>query len=157
MNSKMHAISQKVSATVLLTFMLINFSKAQDATNKNAPDSNKFTIENCINHLDVGKSEKTAVGYQYWFIPQGMLEDGLTVKMSVVAGGKASHAPHKHAGDEIFYVLQGTAKFYLNGKIITGGPNTTFYCPENSEHGISNAGDQELKYLVIRKYPKTEK
>ena len=63
-----------------------------------------------------------------------------------------------HAGDEIFYVLQVTAKFYLNGKTTTGGPNTTFYCPDDgTEHGISNAGNTELKYLVIRKYVKSEK
>lgn len=75
--------------------------------------------------------------------------------MSVVDPNQATHAPHTHAGDEIFYVLEGTARFYLDGKATTGGANTTFYCPENSEHGISNAGDQELKYLVIRKYVKT--
>jgi len=72
--------------------------------------------------------------------------------MSVVAPQKATHPPHKHIGDEIFYVLEGTAQFFLDGKTTTGGPNTSFYCPENHEHGISNAGTTELKYLVIRKY-----
>lgn len=50
------------------------------------------------------------------------------------------------------FVLEGTASFYLNGKTTTSGAYTSFYCPVGSEHGISNGGDTELKYLVIRKY-----
>ena len=138
-----------LSLVIVLT--LANIVSAQEATKKSS-DSSKFTIENCINHMDKDKATKTAAGYQYWFIPQNFLKDGLTVKMSVVAPKMATHPPHTHAGDEIFYVLEGTAQFFLNGKTVKGGPNTSFYCPENSEHGISNAGDTELKYLVIRKY-----
>ena len=141
---------------MLLTF-LINSTFSQDLNKKKLPEKSRFTIENCINQFNMYKSIKTPVGYQYWFIPQNFLDDGLTVKMSVVGSKQASHAPHKHAGDEIFYILEGKAEFYLNGKTVAGGANTTFYCPENSEHGISNAGKGELKYLVIRKYPKTEK
>jgi quercetin dioxygenase-like cupin family protein len=147
----------KFPFSLLAVFCLFNLVSAQEPLKNTANDANKFTIDNCINKFDMDKSVKTAVGYQYWFIPQGFLEDGLTVKMSVAGPGQATHAPHRHAGDEIFYVLEGTAQFYLNGKTTTGGPNTSFYCPENSEHGISNAGKTELKYLVIRKYPKSEK
>ncbi len=156
-NFNLFAMRQKMSFTLLIVFFLIQLSSAQVAATKNAADANKYTIDNCINQFNLYKSIKTSMGYQYWFIPQGMLDDGLTVKMSVVAGGSANHPPHKHSGDEIFYVLEGTAQFFLNGKTTTGGPNTSFYCPDNSEHGISNAGKTELKYLVIRKYPKGEK
>jgi quercetin dioxygenase-like cupin family protein len=137
---------------LLLLVLTVKFTVAQDQTPKSSADGKKYTIENCINKLDTGKSVKTSVGYQYWFIGQKFLEDGLTVKMSVVAPHQATHAPHKHPGDEIFYVLEGTAQFYLDGKTATGGPYTSFYCPVGSEHGISNAGSTELKYLVIRKY-----
>jgi len=142
----------KLTLTFLLAYSLVNFASAQEATPKALPAENKYTIDNCINRFDSAKSTKTAVGYQYWFIGQKFLEDGLTVKMSVVGPKQATHAPHKHVGDEIFFVLEGTAQFYLDGKTTTGGPNTSFYCPENSEHGISNAGSTEMKYLVIRKY-----
>ena len=147
----------KFTLAVLAIFCLVNLSSAQEAAKGASVDSHPFTIENCINKFDMEKTVKTAVGYQYWFIPQGFLEDGLTVKMSVAGPGQSTHAPHRHAGDEIFYVLEGTAQFYLNGKTTTGGPNTSFYCPDNSEHGISNAGKTELKYLVIRKYLKEVK
>lgn len=142
---------------ILLSLFFVMNSTAQDIAKKEAPGSNKYTIENCINRFNMDKTIKTSVGYQYWFIDQNFLADGQTVKMSVVGPNQATHAAHTHAGDEIFYVLEGTARFFLNGKTTTGGANTTFYCPENSEHGISNAGDKELKYLVIRKYAKTGK
>ena len=142
---------------ILLSTLLVMNTSAQDTAKKAANESGKYTIENCINKFDMDKTVKTSVGYQYWFIDQNFLEDGQTIKMSVVGPNQATHAPHKHAGDEIFYVLEGTAQFYLNGKTTTGGANTTFYCPENSEHGISNASNKELKYLVIRKYAKEAK
>ena len=72
--------------------------------------------------------------------------------MSVVEPGKSTHAPHQHPQDEFFFVLEGTAEFYLDGKTVEVGPYTSLYCPSNSMHGISNAGDTQLKYLVMQKY-----
>jgi len=150
-------MKRKMSLVLLSALFLVNLSTAQETAKKSTPESNKYTLENCINKFNMDKTIKTAVGYQYWFIDQNFLPDGLTVKMSVVGPNQATHAPHKHPGDEVFYVLEGTAQFYLDGKTTTGGPNTTFYCPVGSEHGISNATNKELKYLVIRKYIKEVK
>jgi len=127
----------------LCTFMMLCVSvNAQDKT---------FTIENCVNTFSEDETIPTKVGYQYWFADKDFL-DGRTIKMSVVAPGKSTHAPHKHPEDEFFFVLEGTAKFYLDGKEVTVPPNTSLYCPSNIMHGISNVGDTELKYLVIKKY-----
>lgn len=150
-------MKKSILGTLAAVFLLTNLSFAQETIKTTVSENTKFTIDNCINKFNKKKAVKTAVGYQYWFIPQGFLPDGQTVKLSVVAPRQATHVPHKHAGDEIFYVLEGTAQFYLNGKTVTGGPNTSFYCPDGSEHGISNIGDTELKYLVIRKYVNGEK
>lgn len=142
----------KLALFIAITVALSNLSVAQEKQ-KSTADAKKYTIENCINQFDTAKTVKTSVGYQYWFIAQKFLEDGLTVKMSVVAPHQATHAAHKHEGDEIFFILEGTAQFSIDGKTTTGGAYTSFYCPVGSEHGISNAGSTELKYLVIRKYP----
>lgn len=120
--------------------------------NVRVQDSTKiFTIDNCVNTFDINESDQTKVGYQYWFADKDFL-DGRTLKMSVVEPKKATHPPHRHAEDEFFFVLEGTAEFYLDGKTMTSGPYTSFYCPPNSEHGIRNVGDTDLKYLVIKKY-----
>ena len=135
-------------------FLLSIYFLLTAVTVTKAQEDNKekqYTIDNCVNKFDMSKTVKTSVGYQYWFVDKNFV-DGRTLKMSVVVPREATHAPHKHVEDEFFFVLEGTAKFYLNGESTTGGAYSSFYCPSGSEHGISNAGDTELKYLVIKKY-----
>lgn len=128
-------------------------SYGQDGTLSSSDSKKQFTIENCVNQFSMNNVVKTNVGYQYWFADKEFL-DGRTLKMSVVEPHQATHAPHHHSEDEFFFVLEGTAEFYLDGKTVVCGPYTSFYCPPNSEHGIRNVGDTELKYLVIKKYEK---
>ena len=113
--------------------------------------SKTYTIEDCINQFSMDKTERTKVGYQYWFADKDFI-DGRTLKMSVVGPHSSTHSPHVHKEDEFFFVLEGTAEFYLAGKRKIVKPYTSLYCPSNVEHGISNVGDSELKYLVIKKY-----
>ncbi len=113
----------------------------------------EYTIENCVNQFTMDKAEQTKSGYRYWFADKEFI-DGRTLKLSVVAPNQATHPPHKHEVDEFFFILEGTARFYLDGETVVAGPYTSFYCPSNVAHGISNAGDTELKYLVIKKYPR---
>ncbi len=115
-------------------------------------DSVKYTIGNCINEFTPAKIESTKAGYQYWFVDRDFL-DGRTVKMSVVNPREATHPPHQHSEDEIFFILEGKAEVYLNGETRVIEPYATFYCPPGSQHGIRNMGDSILKYLVIKKYP----
>lgn len=110
----------------------------------------KYNIENCVNEFDLAKATKTKSGYQYWFADKKFTKEN-TLKMSIVEPGKSTHAPHRHPEEEFFYILEGKASFYLDGRTLEAGPNTSLYCPPNSEHGISNAGDKDLKYLVIKK------
>ncbi|MBX2990844.1 MAG: cupin domain-containing protein [Bacteroidetes bacterium] len=135
----------KIFIVVLIVVVAIFRSEPQ------TPPGKSYTINNCVNIFDPAKVESTKVGYQYWFADKKFL-DGRTLKMSVVKPHEATHPPHKHAEDEFFFVLEGTAEFYLDGKTKIAGPYASFYCPSNSEHGIRNIGDTELKYLVIKKY-----
>lgn len=109
------------------------------------------TIEECVNSFNWNDTVGTKVGYQYWFFDKDFI-DGRTLKLSVVAPHSATHEPHKHSEDEFFFVLEGKAEFYLDGKTMTGERYSAFYCPSGSEHGIRNIGDTELHYLVIKKY-----
>ena len=138
---------------LLLVFTMPLSTEAQE--NKESENFTKkvFTIDNCVNQFDMDGTKKTKVGYQYWFADKDFI-DGRTLKMSVVAPHQATHPPHKHEVDEFFFVLEGTAQFYLDGDSVVAGAYASFYCPSNVPHGISNAGDTELKYLVIKKYPK---
>lgn len=132
------------------TIAVLFFQQTFSQETKKEAVSPQYTIENCVNHLDINKATKTKVGYQYWFANKDFTQEN-TLKMSIVEPGKSTHAPHRHPEEEFFYILEGTAEFFLDGKTVTAGPNTSFYCPPNAEHGISNAGKTDLKYLVIKK------
>jgi mannose-6-phosphate isomerase-like protein (cupin superfamily) len=137
-------------------FLILCCSAAQAQTlpeEAGKSDSTKYTIADCINTLSMDKNERTDAGYQYWFADKSFA-DGKTLKLSVVRSHLATHPPHSHPEDEFFFVLEGKAEFFLDGKWTAVGPNTSLYCPSNVEHGIRNAGDTELKYLVIKKYEK---
>jgi quercetin dioxygenase-like cupin family protein len=137
----------------LLLFLIMQISTsllAQENANPNIENKN-WTIDNCVNEFSWEDTIKTNVGYQYWFFDKNFI-DGRTIKMSVVAPNSATHIPHKHSEDEFFFVLEGTAEFYLAGERKSGSKYSAFYCPRNVEHGIRNIGNTELKYLVIKKY-----
>lgn len=136
---------------VLLTCGIASIVSAHEKAEKSEQRARQYTLENVVNRFSMDGIEETEVGYQYWFVDKQFL-DGRTVKMSVVEPGKATHEPHSHAEDEVFFVLEGTAEFYLDGKTTVAGPYASFYCPPNSKHGIRNVGDTVLKYLVIKKY-----
>lgn len=138
----------KPQLVLSLFFLLISY-----ATRAQEPSSpqKKFTMDNCVTPFTFQDTIQTKSGYQFWFADKEFL-DGRTLKMSVVEPQLATHPPHQHEEDEFFFVLEGTAEFYLDGETRTGGPHTSFYCPPYSMHGIRNIGDTQLKYLVIKKY-----
>jgi mannose-6-phosphate isomerase-like protein (cupin superfamily) len=125
--------------------------KAQEG--KNVTTNKVFSLENCISEFSMDRTSPTGVGYQFWFADKDFI-DGRTLKMSVVAPFSATHPPHSHNEDEFFFILEGTAKCYLDGQSKIAKAYSSFYCPSNVEHGISNAGSDTLKYLVIKKYEK---
>lgn len=145
----MKNIKQTVAFLSLLNLSLLSM---QAQIELKTPQQ-KWTIEKCVNQLSMDKVTPTNVGYQYWFADENFL-DGRTIKLNVIIPGKATHESLKYAQDEFFFVLDGTAKFYLNGDSIVSGQYTSFYCPSMVEHGIANAGETELKYLVIKTYQK---
>ena len=140
-----------MKSTLLIMLILLSYVALAQQQNRGVEKSRKFTIENCVNEFSQEKVEPTKVGYQYWFADKDFL-DGRTLKMSVVKPGEATHPPHRHSEDEFFFVLEGKAEFYLDGKTKVVSPYTSLYCPSNQEHGIRNVGDTMLKYLVIKKY-----
>lgn len=137
------------------TFVFIvssHWIHAQSQPGKNeAIDSTKYTIENCITKFSRARIELTEAGRFYWFADKGFA-GGKTLKMSVVKPRLSTHPPHVHLEDEFFFILEGKAELYFKGRWTAVEPYTSLYCPSNVAHGIRNAGDTELKYLVIKKY-----
>jgi len=139
--------------TIYVCLLIVPTASA-GAQNQPSPATRTFDIDRCMNTFATSRIESTKAGYQYWFADRNFL-DGRTLKLSVVRPHQGTHPPHQHVEDEFFFVLEGRAEFFLDGKTRIVEPYTSLYCPPNVMHGIRNAGDSELKYLVIKKYPST--
>jgi len=136
------------AALMVLIPLSVAQAPGQQSTGGDHP---QFSLADCVNEFSSAAVESTAVGYQYWFVDRDFL-DGRTIKMSVVRPHEATHAPHTHGEDEFFVVLEGRAELILEDERRVVGPLTSFYCPPSTMHGIRNAGETDLKYLVIKKY-----
>jgi quercetin dioxygenase-like cupin family protein len=117
-----------------------------------AAPSPAYDLDNSVRTFAKSAVEPTQVGYQYWFFDKAFAQ-GRSIKLSAVGPRLATHPPHRHEGHEFFFVLKGTAEFFLEGRTRVVGAQTALYCPPGSLHGIANAGDDELQYLVIKDYP----
>jgi quercetin dioxygenase-like cupin family protein len=116
-------------------------------------DEASLTIEECVRVFSPDAATKTDRGWQFWFVPTE-ISPTFNFKVTQVSPQSANHPPHQHAEEEIYYVFEGKAEFYLNGKTKTVGPNSTMFCPSGVMHGIANVGASPLRYAVIKaNYP----
>ena len=116
-------------------------------------EQNIYTAENCIREFSQEDVKETKKGWQYWHVAKD-LSPTFNFKISHVGPQSANHPPHTHPEEEIFYILEGTAKFSFNGETKIVGPKSTMFCPSDIPHGIGNAGDKPLTYAVIKaNYP----
>lgn len=54
-----------------------------------------------------------------------------------------------HDADEIFVVLTGDMKFWLDGKTVTVGPGGAIFIPRGSEHSFCVVSDIPARHLTI--------
>jgi XRE family transcriptional regulator, regulator of sulfur utilization len=75
--------------------------------------------------------------------------DELSLHVTTVNPGSASHAPHRHAHEEMFIVKEGTVEALVGGEWKRVGPGSAVFCASNELHGIRNAGTSPATYHVI--------
>lgn len=114
-----------------------------------ADQGSDYNMSTCVSVLDTARVQKNERGWVHWFAPRSLTR-GLNLKMSNVKALQARHAAHSHDAEEIFFVMEGKAEFTLNDEHKFVGANSSLYCPPGVKHGIRNAGDEPLRYLVIR-------
>ena len=57
--------------------------------------------------------------------------------------------PHRHAGPEGFYILDGSIEMVIDGRSQTGGPGFWALAPAGAAHTFGNAGDTPARLLII--------
>lgn len=99
---------------------------------------------------DVNAVHRHATGFLHPFVNADCGSKQLRMHVSAIDPGQAAHPPHQHAGEEIIYLLEGTAEALIGEHWERMDAPTALFCPEYVLHGIRNAGPNPMKYMVIR-------
>jgi mannose-6-phosphate isomerase-like protein (cupin superfamily) len=78
--------------------------------------------------------------------------DELECHVTTLKPGMASHAPHKHANEELIIIREGTVETLVNGEWKRVGPGSVIFNASNVLHGLRNVGDTPAVYHVISWY-----
>ena len=92
-----------------------------------------------------------AFGNEIEFMLSGtQTADSLTVGMAFVPVGNGP-PPHVHySEDELFLILEGEYRIYLNGDWTTVGPGTVVYLPRGSVHTFQVTGDKPGRHWTLQ-------
>lgn len=88
-------------------------------------------------------------GFMKLYVDESIGAKKLRIHLSTLGVHRSPHEPHRHEWEEVFFILEGEAKFTVDGRELKAGPMSAVFIPSGSLHGIENAGDRTLKYLVI--------
>ena len=99
---------------------------------------------------DEARKREHARGFAMPYINAECGAEKLSMHISVIQPGQAAHEPHAHDGEEIMFVLEGRAEIRMGDEIEHVGPNTAVFCPPGVPHGIRNAGETPIRYMIIR-------
>jgi len=76
-------------------------------------------------------------------------KDVLTA-VAVVQPGKAVHRAHRHVEEEYLVLVTGSGKWSLSGKESPAKRGDILYVEPWVYHGLTNAGDEPLVFVVVR-------
>jgi len=99
---------------------------------------------------DESRKREHARGFSMPFVNEACGAEKLALHVSVIHPGQSAHDPHAHDGEEIIFVLEGTAEITMGDERQFAGANTAVFCPPHVLHGIRNAGEIPIRYMIIR-------
>lgn len=74
--------------------------------------------------------------------------------VAVVEPGKAVHRAHRHAQEEYLILVAGSGTWSLAGKEFPARRGDILYAEPWVYHGLTNTGDEQLIFVVVRYNPK---
>lgn len=80
---------------------------------------------------------------------EGNLKLGYSIAHAIVKPGNASLSHRIKTSSEIYYILKGSGRMYVNEESEDVGPSDTIFVPPNATQYIENTGDTDLVFLCI--------
>ena len=92
-----------------------------------------------------------AFGNEIEFMLSGeQTADSLTVGLASVPVGNGPPPHVHHSEDELFLILEGEYRIYLNGDWTPVGPGTVVYLPRGSVHTFQVVGDKPGRHWTLQ-------
>ena len=104
----------------------------------------------CITPWNEKAAHKHDRGFMLPLVNETCGATQLRMHVSVINAGEAPHPPHQHAGEEIVFLLEGTAEVLIGEERHIAGPMTALFFKANILHGMHNIGTTPMKYVVVR-------
>jgi len=79
----------------------------------------------------------------------GNLKLGYSIAHAIVKPGNASLSHRIKTSTEIYFILNGRGRMYIDEESEDVGPGDTIYVPPNAIQYIENTGDTNLVFLCI--------
>ena len=79
----------------------------------------------------------------------GNLKLGYSMAHAIVKPGNASLSHRIKTSSEIYYILKGSGRMYVDEESEDVGPSDTIYVPPDAIQYIENTGDTDLVFLCI--------
>ena len=80
---------------------------------------------------------------------EGNLKLGYSIAHAIVKLGNASLSHRIKTSSEIYYILKGSGRMYVDEESEDVGPSDTIYVPPDAIQYIENTGDTDLVFLCI--------
>jgi quercetin dioxygenase-like cupin family protein len=77
----------------------------------------------------------------------------MEIHITTLNPGQTSHAPHRHANEEVIVLYRGTLDVYVNGEVKRIGPGSVMVFLSNDWHSVNNVGDEAATYHVFNFHP----
>jgi quercetin dioxygenase-like cupin family protein len=102
------------------------------------------------------KQEEVRAVRQFMQAPTATLDE-LELHVTTLQAGTTSHAPHKHANEELVIIKEGTVEVLVDGQTKRVGPGSVVFNASNQMHSLRNVGSGPATYHVINwKTPATK-
>jgi quercetin dioxygenase-like cupin family protein len=70
--------------------------------------------------------------------------------VTTLNAGLPSHAPHKHAQEEIILLIRGNATMTVENKEYPMSPGDFVFAASGDFHGIRNTGKEQCEYFAFQ-------
>ena len=79
----------------------------------------------------------------------GALTLGYSIAHAIIKPGNASLSHRIKTSSEIYYILKGSGRMFVDEEYEDVGPGDTIYVPPNAIQYVKNTGDADLVFLCI--------